>query len=60
MGRGKSTKLKLSVTYSPVVDWDSRLKRVMALLLRSLSDESSSKAICEGSDSAGKEVPNDD
>jgi len=58
--RKQPIKYQVKMTYTPVSDWESRLKRVMALLLRSLSDESSSKATCAGNDSIGKEVPNAD
>lgn len=58
MGRRQPVKPEVKVIFTPVADWDNRLKRVMALLLRSLPDESSSKATTVGTDRADKEVTN--
>lgn len=39
--RKQPSELKVTLTFTPVMDWDNRLKRVMALLLRSANSNES-------------------
>lgn len=45
MGRRQPVKPKVRITFTPVADWDKRIRRVWALLLRPVSDQPNNEEV---------------